>query len=80
MLPIVDTPVIQHLVEEAVKSGITDIIIVTGREKRSIEDHFDAAPGLEGILREKGKMKELEIVKKISGLANIAYVRQPYPQ
>lgn len=80
MLPIVDKPVIQYLVEEAVASGITDIIIVTGRGKRSIEDHFDKSFELEYTLVEKGKTKELAEVEKVSALANIAYVRQPLPR
>ncbi len=80
MLPIVDKPVIQYLVEEAVASGIKDIIIITGRGKRSIEDHFDASFELEKTLVEKGKTKELELVEKVSNLANIAYVRQPLPR
>ncbi|MBP9779453.1 UTP--glucose-1-phosphate uridylyltransferase [Candidatus Gracilibacteria bacterium] len=80
MLPIVDKPVIQYLVEEAVSAGITDIIIVTGRGKRSIEDHFDMSFELEKTLVEKGKTKELAEVEKISNLARIAYVRQPIPR
>ena len=80
MLPIVDKPVIQYLVEEAVAAGITDIIIVTGRGKRSIEDHFDVSYELEHTLVEKGKIKELAEVEKISHLARIAYVRQPIPR
>ena len=79
MLPIVDKPVIQYLVEEAVASGITDIIIVPGRGKRSIEDHFDKSFELEYTLVEKGKTKELAEVEAVSNLANIAYVRQPLP-
>jgi UTP--glucose-1-phosphate uridylyltransferase len=80
MLPIVDKPVIQMLVEEAVTAGITDIIIVTGRGKRSIEDHFDMSFELEKTLVEKGKVKELAEVEKVSNLARIAYVRQPIPR
>jgi UTP--glucose-1-phosphate uridylyltransferase len=80
MLPIVDKPVIQILVEEAVSAGITDIIIVTGRGKRSIEDHFDMSFELEKTLVEKGKIKELAEVEKVSHLARIAYVRQPIPR
>ena len=80
MLPIVDKPVIQYLVEEAVSAGITDIVIVTGRGKRSIEDHFDTSFELEHTLVEKGKTKELAEVEKISSMANIAYVRQPIPK
>ncbi len=80
MLPIVDKPVIQYLVEEAVSAGITDIIIITGRGKRSIEDHFDMSFELEKTLVEKGKIKELAEVEKVSNLARIAYVRQPIPR
>jgi UTP--glucose-1-phosphate uridylyltransferase len=79
MLPIVDKPVIQYLVEEAVSAWITDIVIITWRWKRSIEDHFDKSFELEHTLVEKWKTKELEEVEKISSLANIAYVRQPIP-
>jgi len=79
MLPIFDTPAIQHIVEEAVEAGIEDIIIVTGRGKRAIEDHFDANFELESALEKKGKMKELELVHSISNLANFVYVRQPKP-
>lgn len=78
MLPIVDKPAIQFLVEEAVASGITDIIFVTGREKRSIEDHFDVAPGLERILEEKGKFESAKLVRDISNLARFSYVRQKH--
>lgn len=80
MLPIVDKPVIQYLVEEAVAAGITDIMIVTGRGKQAIENHFDASFELEKTLVEKGKLKELEMVEKVSSLAKIAYVRQPLPR
>lgn len=80
MLPIVDKPVIQYLVEEAVEAGITDIIIITGRGKRSIEDHFDTSFELEKTLVEKWKIKELAEVEKVSSLARIAYVRQPIPR
>jgi len=79
MLPIYDTPSIQFIIEELVASGITDIIIVTGKGKRSIEDHFDANFELEFLLQEKGKTKDLELVKKLSSLANISYVRQHKP-
>lgn len=79
MLPIVDKPVIQYLVEEAVASGIEEIIIVTGRGKRSIEDHFDYSYELEKTLVEKGKHKLLDEVKKIEKLAKFVYVRQPMP-
>jgi UTP--glucose-1-phosphate uridylyltransferase len=80
MLPIVDKPVIQYLVEEAVSAGITDIMIVTGRGKQAIENHFDASYELEKTLVEKWKMQELELVEKVSSLAHIAYVRQPLPR
>ncbi|EKE27850.1 MAG: hypothetical protein ACD_3C00142G0006 [uncultured bacterium (gcode 4)] len=80
MLPIVDKPVIQYLVEEAVSAWITDIVIITWRGKRSIEDHFDMSFELEHTLVEKGKTKELREVEKVSSMANIAYVRQPIPR
>ncbi len=79
MLPIVDKPCIQYLVEEAVASGITEIIIVTGRGKRSIEDHFDHSFELDSHLKNKKKLAALEEMKKIEKLAKIAYVRQAYP-
>lgn len=80
MLPIVDKPVIQYLVEEAVASGITEIIIVTGRGKRAIEDHFDSSWELEHNLVEKGKHNLLKEVRKISHLAKFIYVRQSEPK
>lgn len=76
MLPIVDTPTIQYIIDEAVKSGIEDIIIVTGRTKRSIEDHFDKAYELETELEKSGKKELVKIVQDISNMANIYYVRQ----
>lgn len=79
MLPIVDKPVIQYLVEEAVAAGIKDIIMVTGRGKRVIEDHFDTSFELEHTLVEKEKHALLEEVRNISKLANFVYVRQPKP-
>ncbi len=79
MLPIVDKPTIQYIIEEAVASGIEDIIIVTGRGKRAIEDHFDKSYELEETLAKKGKMKQLEEVQGISKLANIHYIRQKEP-
>jgi UTP--glucose-1-phosphate uridylyltransferase len=79
MLPIVDKPVIQYLVEEAVDSGIEEIIIVTGRGKRAIEDHFDHSFELEHTLVEKRKHKLLQEVRKIAKLAKFIYVRQPMP-
>jgi UTP--glucose-1-phosphate uridylyltransferase len=80
MLPIVDTPTIQYIVEEAVASGIEDILIVTGRGKRAIEDHFDKSYELEETLRVKGKNSMLKEIKEISELANIHYIRQKEPK
>jgi len=76
MLPVVDKPVIQYVVEEAVSSGIKDIIIITGWHKRAIEDHFDRSLELEKFLKEKGKEKELGEIKRIAELANFIYIRQ----
>jgi UTP--glucose-1-phosphate uridylyltransferase len=76
MLPIVDVPTIQYVVEEAVKAGITEILIITGRGKRAIEDHFDRNVELENLLEQKGKSKELAEMQRISNLADIFYVRQ----
>lgn len=76
MLPIVDKPIIQYVVEEAVASGIKDIIIITGWQKRAIEDHFDYSFELEKHLESKGKEKELDQIKKIAELANFVYIRQ----
>jgi len=76
MLPIVDKPTIQYVVEEAVEAGLEDILIITGRGKRVVEDHFDKAEELEHFLRAKGKAKELEVVQQIYHLARIHYIRQ----
>lgn len=76
MLPLVDKPLIQYVVEESVGAGITNVIIVTGRGKTAIEDHFDVSFELERFLEDKGKTDELEIVKAISDLVNVSYVRQ----
>ncbi|MDL5376661.1 UTP--glucose-1-phosphate uridylyltransferase GalU [Exiguobacterium mexicanum] len=80
MLPIVNKPTIQFIVEEAVASGIEDIIIVTGKNKRAIEDHFDRAIELEQNLESKGKTELLESVRHSSNLANIHYIRQQEPK
>lgn len=80
MLPIVDKPTIQYVIEEAVKSGIEDILIVTGRGKRAIEDHFDKSFELEYFLSHKKMEKELEELQDISNLANLHYVRQKDPK
>ena len=76
MLPLVDKPAIQYLVEEAVRSGITDILIILGRNQSIIEDHFDRSPELEEKLAAPGKEKMLEECLGISNLANIYFVRQ----
>jgi UTP--glucose-1-phosphate uridylyltransferase len=76
MLPLVDKPVIQYCVEEAVASGIEHIVIVTGRGKNAIEDHFDVSFELESILEQRGRLDLLREVRQISELANITYVRQ----
>lgn len=80
MLPLVDKPVIQYLVEEAAESGLKEMIMVTGRTKRTIEDHFDFSFELEYALRKKGKDKLLEEVKKASKLGQFIYVRQKEPK
>ncbi|RKQ61783.1 UDP-glucose pyrophosphorylase [Thermovibrio guaymasensis] len=79
MLPIVDKPVIQYIVEEAVRAGIRQIIFVTGKHKRAIEDHFDRNLELERALEEKGKEELLKIVREISELAEFIYIRQKEP-
>ena len=76
MLPVVDKPAIQYVVEEAVASGIKDILIITGRGKRAIEDHFDKSVELENILEKTGKSKELREIRQISDMADIFYIRQ----
>jgi UTP--glucose-1-phosphate uridylyltransferase len=79
MLPIIDKPVIQYVVEEAIASGIDDIIIITGRGKRAIEDYFDTSPEIEHHLFQNKKYELLRKVKDISSLANIHYIRQKEP-
>ena len=79
MLVLVDKPVIQYGVEEAVQSGVSDIVIVTGRGKNAIEDHFDVAVELESYLEQRGKTSLLEEIRKITQLINFAYVRQGEP-
>ncbi|MCR5627544.1 MAG: UTP--glucose-1-phosphate uridylyltransferase GalU [Lachnospiraceae bacterium] len=79
MLPIVDKPTIQYIIEEAVQAGIEDIIIVTGRNKRSIEDHFDRSIELELELEKGGKEEMLKLVQDISEMANIHFIRQKQP-
>ena len=79
MLPLVDKPIIQYVVEEAVESGLDQIIIVTGRGKRAIEDHFDISFELEHVLAQKGDEETLRAVRRISDLATIYYIRQKEP-
>ena len=80
MLPIVDKPTLQYIIEEAVASGIEEILIITGRNKKSIEDHFDKSVELELELENKGKTELLEIVQNISNMINIHYIRQKEPR
>lgn len=80
MLPIVDKPTIQYIVEEAIESGIEDIIIISGRGKRAIEDHFDTSYELEATLEKNNKLEMLEMVREISNIANIHYIRQKEPK
>lgn len=79
MLPIVDRPVIHYVVEEAVKAGIDDILIITGKGKRAIEDYFDRSFELEFYLKERGKEKELKEIEEIGEMVNIHYIRQKKP-
>src|ERR1044071_9043660 len=79
MLPLGDKPIIQYGVEEAVASGVDNILIVTGRGKNAIEDHFDVNIELESFLESRGKRDQLAEVRKISNLINVAYVRQGEP-
>ncbi len=79
MLPLVDKPTLQYIVEEAVAAGVEEIIFVTSRSKRSIEDHFDAFPELEAILERKGKRKELAELRALQSMAIYTSVRQPEP-
>src|SRR6185295_15372791 len=79
MLPLVDKPIIQYGVEEAVASGVRNIILVTGRGKNAIEDHFDVNVELESFLEARGKREQLDEVRKISSMINVSYVRQGEP-
>jgi len=79
MLPVVDKPIIQYVVEDAVKSGITDIILVTGPSKRAVEDHFSPNYELVNLLKKQGKEEMAEEIKKISNLANFIFIRQKGP-
>ncbi len=79
MLPLVDKPVIQHVVEEAIRAGVGSIVLVTGRGKQAIENHFDVAYELEDTLQRRGKTEDLEQVRSITALSQFAYVRQGEP-
>jgi UTP--glucose-1-phosphate uridylyltransferase len=79
MLPLVDTPVIQYVVEEAIRAGIESLVLVTGRGKAAIENHFDMAYELEDTLRRRGKQEDLDLIQGISHLAQFVYVRQGEP-
>jgi len=80
MLPLIDTPAIHYVVKEAVEAGVDDIIIITGRGKRAVEDYFDESPELEMYLQKSGKKELLEIVRNISSMINIHYIRQKEPK
>ena len=80
MLPVVDTPAIQLVVEEAVAAGLDDVLMVTGRNKRPLEDHFDRAAELEATLQAKGDTEKLDLVQRSSDLASVHYVRQGEPK
>lgn len=80
MLPVVDTPAIHFVIKEAIEAGIDDIVIITGRGKRAIEDYFDESPELEMYLEKKGKKDLLEIVREVSSMVNLHYIRQKEPK
>ena len=80
MFPIIDKPVMQYLIEEAIAAGCEDIIVITGKNKRAIEDHFDSNFELEKSLEKSNKFERLEEVRKLNSMANIVYARQPYPK
>src|SRR5690606_8909121 len=80
MLPIIDKPTIQFIIEETAAAGIEEILIFTGKGKKVIEDHFDSAHELEYILEQKGKFEELRKVREFAGLADIHYIRQSEPK
>lgn len=79
MMPVLDKPTIQYIVEEAVRAGITDVILVTGQNKRAIEDHFDRNEFLENYLLDAGKKEAHETIKRIASMANFIYIRQKGP-
>src|SRR5450759_2777138 len=80
MLPVVDKPVIQYVVEEAVRAGVDDILMITGRGKRAIEDHFDRSVELEELLERSGAIDKLRVVRAISEMVEVFYVRQKRPR
>jgi UTP--glucose-1-phosphate uridylyltransferase len=80
MLPVVDQPAIQYVVEEAVNAGLTDLLMITGRQKRALEDHFDRAPALERTLELKGDLDRLQAIQRASNLGPLHYVRQGDPK
>ncbi|MBP2412456.1 UTP--glucose-1-phosphate uridylyltransferase [Arthrobacter stackebrandtii] len=80
MLPVVDKPAIQYVVEEAVRAGLTDVVMITGRNKRALEDHFDREPFLEQILESKGDLAKLAAVQESSSLVDLHYLRQGDPK
>jgi UTP--glucose-1-phosphate uridylyltransferase len=80
MLPVVDKPAIQYVVEEAVRNGLTDVLMITGRNKNALENHFDNVPELESVLKKKGDQKRLASVEKSTELADMHYVRQGEPR
>ncbi|GAB2898121.1 UTP--glucose-1-phosphate uridylyltransferase GalU [Neomicrococcus lactis] len=80
MLPVVDKPAIQYVVQEAVSAGLTDLLMITGRSKRSLEDHFDRVPSLEARLQEKGDSTKLKAVQQATSLGDIHYIRQGDPK
>src|SRR3954471_20779920 len=80
MLPLVDKPGIQYVVEEAVRAGLTDILIVTGRSKKTVEDHFDYAPELEATPERSGKHDQAALVRSLAELAKVHFVRQGVPK
>src|SRR5829696_7178538 len=79
MLPVVDKPAIQYVVEEAVRAGLTDVLLVTGRGKRALEDHFDSVWELEAALEAKGDRRKLALVRESTHLADVHYTRQSQP-
>ena len=80
MLPVVDKPAIQYVVEEAVAAGLTDVLMITGRNKNALENHFDKVGELEDVLRKKGDLEKLDKVKHATDLADVHYVRQGDPK